>query len=170
MAAALVPGSALAQTAAPRVQSEYEAGWVNDALGMRHYSGLSCPNRMGSLTRTKVMPTGRTRIAGCIYTSDQGLQVVIRQHAQDTGPTEADLFARTYLKAGFAPVRLSGVAGRGITFRTSGNADRSLLETLWHFRGRSADYTLWIAYTLPEHEMALEPAFLDVETQLARLR
>ena len=86
--AALLANSAspMAQTAAPKVQSEYEAGWVNDALGMRHFSGLSCPNRLGDLTRTKVLAAARTRLAGCIYSSEQGLQIVVRQHAPDTGP------------------------------------------------------------------------------------
>lgn len=170
--AALVANSASleAQTAAPKVQSEYEAGWVNDALGMRHFSGLSCPNRLGDLTRTKVLAAARTRLAGCIYSSEQGLQIVVRQHAPDTGPLEAQRFAASYQAARFAPVRLSGVSSQGITFRTGGTEERALLETFWHMRGRSSDYSLWISYTLPEHENLVEPAYMELRDQLARLK
>ncbi|MFN4010440.1 MAG: hypothetical protein ACK4K8_10835 [Pannonibacter sp.] len=164
------PESVLAQTAAPKVQSEYEAGWVNDALGMRHFSGLSCPNRLGDLTRTKVLAAARTRLAGCIYTSERGMQLVIRQHAPDTGRDEAKRFADAYQQAGYALLRLSGVAEQGITFRTGGTDERALLESFWHLKGRSSDYSLWISYNLPDHETVLEPAFQEITEQLARLR
>ncbi|WP_439529759.1 hypothetical protein [Pannonibacter sp.] len=170
LAGLLQPEPVLAQTAAPKVQSEYEAGWVNDALGMRHFSGLSCPNRLGDLTRTKVLAAARTRLAGCIYTSERGMQLVIRQHAPDTGRDEAKRFADAYQKAGYALLRLSGVAEQGITFRTGGTDERALLESFWHLKGRSSDYSLWISYNLPDHETVLEPAFQEITEQLARLR
>jgi hypothetical protein len=156
-----------AQMAAPSVQNQYEAGWINDATGMRHFTGFSCPNELGSLTRSKVMPTVNSRIASCVYIEEgTGLEVVISAFQQGTARQEAANFMDAYRAAGYKELKLAGIAASGITFTTGGGKDRMLCETLWPMAGKSADYTVWIHYSLPFHEKAVEPAFKSVVEML----
>lgn len=156
-----------AQMAAPSVQNQYEAGWINDATGMRHFTGFSCPNELGRLTRSKVMPTVNSRIASCVYIEEgTGLEVVISAFVQGTARREAANFMEAYRAAGYKELKLSGIASSGITFTTGGDKDRMLCETLWPMSGKSADYTVWIHYSLPFHEKTVEPAFNAVVEML----
>ncbi|WP_430511764.1 hypothetical protein [Pannonibacter phragmitetus] len=158
---------ASAQTPAPSVQNEYEAGWINDAKGMRHFTGFRCPNEVGGLTRSKVMPTVNSRIASCIYLDETaGIQVVISAFQQGMARREAGKFKTGYQAAGYKELALSGIAASGITFTTGGNQSRMLCETLWPMSGKNADYTVWIHYSLPVHEQAVEPAFKAVVEML----
>lgn len=160
-----------AQIAAPSVQNEYEAGWINDATGMRHFTGFSCPNELGSLTRSKVMPTVNSRVASCVYIEEStGIEVVISAFQQGTARQEVANFMRGYQAAGFKELKLSGIAASGITFTTGGDQERMLCETLWPLSGKSADYTVWIHYSLPFHEKAIEPVFNAVLEMLKAQR
>ena len=164
-APAVLPASA--QTAAPSVQNEYEAGWINDAQGMRHFTGFRCPNEVGGLTRSKVMPTVNSRVASCIYVDETGgIQVVVSAFQQGMARREAGKFKTGYQAAGYKELALSGIAASGITFTTGGGQGRMLCETLWPMSGKSADYTVWIHYSLPFHEQAVEPAFNAVVEML----
>lgn len=156
-----------AQTPVPSVQNEYEAGWINDAQGMRHFTGFRCPNEVGTMTRSKVLPTVNTRVASCIYVDETaGIQVVVSAFLQGTARREAGKFKTGYEAAGYKELALSGIAASGITFTTGGNESRMLCETLWPMSGKNADYTVWIHYSLPFHEKAVEPAFNAVVKML----
>ncbi|ADZ69945.1 hypothetical protein [Polymorphum gilvum] len=162
------PGQGTGSDRSRQVQGEYEVGWVNDAQGMRHYSGLSCPNRVGTMTRTKVLAATDRRAAGCVYAGDGSFQAVVRQHVKGTGRSDATAFAERYRAAGLEQVTMTGISGSGVTFRMGDGDGRTTCETLWHLSGASADYTLWFSYSLPEHGTAVAPAFEAFQNTLAR--
>ena len=145
-----------------------EDGWVHDAHGMRHYSGLSCPNEIGLMSRTKVMPSGNDSVAGCLYEGDDGVTAVLRQHPRGDGAMQAQKFLDNYRKAGFAPINLSGVAESGISFRMRINGGHSWCETFWYLSGADKDFTLWLAYELPKDEDIIGRTFQSF-TQALRL-
>ena len=111
--------------------------------------GCAAPIRSDRFFRIKVLEGGANSLAGCIYTGRDGMTAVLRQHVQDTGRREAINFSRNYKAAGFEEVQLSGAASTGISFRTRSWTPTSLCETLWHFAGKDADFTLWLSYALP---------------------
>ena len=81
---------------------------------------------------------------------------------------EAINFSRNYKAAGFEEVQLSGAASTGISFRTRSWTPTSLCETLWHFAGAEADFTLWLSYTLPTQQDEVGPAVTAFTQVLAQ--
>lgn len=161
-------GVVAALPARAQTPPEQEAGWQSDVDGLRHFTGLRCPDMIGPFYRIKVMESEGTSLSGCIYTGRDGLTAILRNHAHGTGRQEAFTFSRNYKAAGFEPVKLSGAAASGVSYRTRSWTPTSLCETLWYFSGAKADYTLWIAFTLPTQEADIGPA-LEVFTEaLAR--
>ncbi|WP_305983968.1 hypothetical protein [Roseibium sp. MMSF_3544] len=153
---------------AAQVPPEKEAGWQSDVSGLRHFTGLRCPDVIGPFYRIKVIEGDATSLAGCIYTGRDGMTAVLRQHLQETGRREALKFSRNYKAAGFEPVKLSGASATGISFRTRNWTATALYETLWYFSGNNADFTLWLSYTLPSQEGEIGPtiaAFTQALTQ-----
>jgi len=163
LATSVVPGPADAQ-----VPPEKEAGWQSDVAGLRHFMGLRCPDQIGPFFRIKVLEGGANSLAGCIYTGRDGMTAVLRQHVQDTGRREAINFSRNYKAAGFEEVQLSGAASTGISFRTRSWTPTSLCETLWHFAGKDADFTLWLSYALPTQQDEVGPAVTAFTQVLAQ--
>ncbi len=147
-------------TPAPRAQvpPEKEAGWQSDVGGLRHFTGLRCPDVIGEYFRIKVLEGDDVSLSGCIYTGRDGITAVLRKHLQGSGRREALSFSRNYKAAGFEPVKLTGAASSGISFRTRNWTPTSLCETFWYFTGAKADYTLWLSYTLPTQEAEVGPA------------
>lgn len=146
---------------------EKDAGWQSDVSGLRHFTGLRCPDAIGPFFRIKVLEGDAVSLAGCIYTGRDGITAVLRKHLQDTGRREALKFSRNYKAAGFEPISLSGVAASGISFRTRNWTPTSLCETLWYFSGDKADYTLWLSYVLPTQEAEVGPALSAFTEALA---
>ncbi|MEJ8474834.1 hypothetical protein [Roseibium algae] len=138
--------------------AQQQVGWVNDVRGMRHFSGLRCPDIVGSLFRTKVLAADADRMAGCVYTGDHGFKAILRQHLSGTSQKAAEHFQSAYKSAGFSQISLSGAAESGISFKTRDWTANTLCETLWRFSGRKADYTLWMSYLLPSQEADVGPA------------
>ncbi|MEM5582021.1 hypothetical protein WNZ15_06130 [Roseibium sp. AS2] len=141
-----------------QVPPEKDAGWQSDVGGLRHFTGLRCPDMIGSYYRIKVMEGNEVSLAGCIYTGRDGVTAVLRKHIESSGRREALAFSRSYKAAGFEPIKLSGAAASGISFRTRSWTPTSLCETLWYFSGAKADFTLWLSYTLPTQEIEVGPA------------
>ena|GEM_PF-2190641 len=157
----------LSLPAAAQVPPEHDAGWQSDVDGLRHFTGLRCPDVIGSFFRIKVMKGDAVSLASCIYTGRDGITAVLRKHLQATGRREALTFSRSYKAAGFEPVKLTGAAASGISFRTRNWTPATLCETLWYFSGEKADYTLWLAYTLPTQEAEVGPAVTAFTEALA---
>ncbi len=146
---------------------EQDAGWQSDVEGLRHFTGLRCPDTIGPYSRIKVMQGDAVSLAGCVYTGRYGITAVLRKHLEATGRREALTFSRNYKAAGFEPVKLSGAAASGISFRTRNWTPVALYETLWYFTGAKADYTLWLSYSLPEQEEEIGPAVAAFNEALA---
>lgn len=158
----------LSGSARAQVPPEKDAGWQSDVNGLRHFSGLRCPDTVGSFYRIKVMEGDAVSLAGCVYTGRDGINAVLRKHTAGSGRREALTFSRSYKAAGFEPLKLSGAAASGISFRTRSWSPTSLCETLWYFSGTGADYTLWLSYTLPAQEIEIGPAVSAFTEALAR--
>ena len=127
-------------------------------LGLRHYSGMRCPDIIGRFYRTKALDGDGARLAGCIYFGENGMMAVLRKHLAGNGTNVANRFLARYREAGFEPVSLSGQGSRGISFRTRAWTATKLYETMWHFTGKKADYSLWMSYELPKNQDAIAPA------------
>lgn len=154
--------------ASAQTSPEAEAGWQSDVEGLRHFAGLRCPDVIGAFYRIKVLEGDGSSIAACIYTGYDGITAVLRMHLQGTGRREAVNFSRSYKTAGFEPVKLSGAAASGISYKTGTQDGTTQCETLWHFAGAQSDYTLWMAYTLPAQEADIGPAVASFTEALAR--
>lgn len=149
---------------------EESLGWQTDVEGMRHFSGLRCPDEVGSFYRTKVLGSDGDRTAACIYTGRDGMSAVLRQHVMGSGRQEAEHFLQNYEKASFERIKLSGPAAEGISFKTRFWTSTVKCETLWYFSGHKADYTLWMSYGLPSQEADVGPELEDFVRLLNRLR
>lgn len=165
--AGLLAGAAGLAPARAQVPPEKDAGWQSDVDGLRHFTGLRCPDMIGAFYRIKVMEGDEVSQAGCIYTGRDGITAVLRKHLEGTGRREALAFSRNYKTAGFEQIKLSGAAASGISFRTRSWTPTSLCETLWYFSGTGADYTLWLSYTLPTQEIDIGPAVAAFTEALA---
>jgi len=168
LAAWIAPLAVQAQDMGPGTQSEDQGGWVGDVFGMRHFSGMRCPDIVGPFFRTKTFAADADRMAGCLYSGRDGMQVVVRQHLSGTGPQAAATFRDNYMASGFEQVQMSGVAERGISFKTRDWGGLTHCETLWHFQGRKADFSVWMGYALPAQEADVGPALAAFEDMLAR--
>ncbi|POF28175.1 hypothetical protein [Roseibium marinum] len=163
----LLPNGMMPGPVSAQVPPEQDAGWQSAVGGLRHFTGLRCPDMIGSYYRIKVMQGDAVSLAGCIYTGRDGITAVLRNHLEATGRREALTFSRAYKAAGFEPVKLTGAAASGTSFRTRNWTPTSLCETLWYFSGEKADYTLWLSYTLPTQEIEIGPAVAAFTQALA---
>lgn len=127
-----------------------DAGWTNVVDGMRHFTGLICPDKLASLNRTRVLSGAADRHAGCVYQNAEGISVVLRNHPSGAGEQAARAFRDRFRSAGFTMVETTGAAASGISFLTGARGGKERCETLWRLRNGSADFTLWIAYALPD--------------------
>ncbi|MEP4410724.1 MAG: hypothetical protein ABJQ71_12475 [Roseibium sp.] len=151
--AAQMPNSSIAQAAL-----EQDAGWQSDVNGLRHFTGMRCPDTIGVFYRIKVMEGDGASLAGCIYTGRDGITAVLRMHNQGGGRHEARKFSQSYKTAGFEQIELTGAPSSGISFRTRSWTPSKLCETLWYFSGKKADFTLWMSYNLPTQKEDVGPA------------
>lgn len=147
---------------------EQDAGWQSDVKGLRHFTGMRCPDVIGFFSRIKVMEGDGASLAGCVYTGRDNITAVLRMHLQGSGRQEALKFSRSYKAAGFEPVKLSGAAASGISFRTRSWTSENLCETFWYFTGKKADFTLWMSYSLPAQEADIGPALETFTSALTR--
>lgn len=157
-----------AQSISPLDNAPLDSGWQIDPQGMRHYTGLVCRDRLGMLTRVKVLPGGMDTIAGCIYATPQGISAVLRSHAKGASAAVAANFAKRFSDAGFRRVETSGATASGLTFATGERETGTRCETLWRFTGNERDYTLWMAYTLPIQESEIGPIVATIIEEIAK--
>ncbi|MXN63696.1 hypothetical protein GR183_02165 [Stappia sp. GBMRC 2046] len=162
------PSMAGAQSISPLDNAPLDSGWQIDPHGMRHYTGLVCRDRLGMLTRVKVLPGGMDTIAGCIYATPQGLYAVLRSHEKGASAAVAANFAKRFSDVGFERVKTSGAAASGLTFSTGERETGTRCETLWRFTGNERDYTLWMAYTLPVQESEIGPIVAAIIEEIAK--
>lgn len=149
LVAALHAGSARAQGINALDNPESDSGWQVDAHGMRHFTGLSCPDNLGRMSRVKILASELDRIAGCVYLSPEGIAAVIRSHPKGSGAEAQAAFTQRFSQAGFRRVNAEGAAASGVTFDIGAGDTGARRETLWRFAGARMDYTLWMAYLMP---------------------
>jgi hypothetical protein len=168
LTAAAIVATAVCPAAAQRSGSALsDAGWKTVANGMRHFTGLTCPDRVGSLSRLQVLPSSADRVAGCIYQSDTGISAILRSHPSGNSAQAAREFETRYGEAGFSRLSATGAAASGISFKTGETRNGTRCETLWRFHARASDYTLWMSYTLPQQETTIGPLVTAFAAQLA---
>lgn len=148
-------------------QRSTESGWKVVTRGMRHFTGLTCPDQVASLNRIRVLTGSADRIAGCIYQNPAGISAIVRSHPSGNGAVAARTFRERYAAAGFPLLETTGAAAAAISFLTGESKDASRCESLWRFRTSNTDYTLWIAYTLPGQAEAIGPLVTSFAELLA---
>jgi hypothetical protein len=156
---------ALAATQSPAQERASDSGWKTVTAGMRHFTGLTCPDQVATLNRIRVLTGSVDRIAGCIYQNAEGVSAIVRSHPSGSGATAARDFRERYSAAGFPLLETSGAAAAGISFLTGSENGDNRCETLWRFRTGTTDYTLWMVYSLPGQEAEIGP----LVTAFARL-
>lgn len=163
-----LPLALAAPALAQRDARDSDSGWHTVIGGMRHFTGLTCPDRIGMLSRVRVLTSAADRIAGCVYLATNGISVVVRSHLPGSSAAAARAFNRRYSAAGFKRLAATGAAAAGLSFNTGVTGDRTRCETLWRLTGRRTDYTLWMAYSLPDQGDLVGPLVADFTRQLAR--
>lgn len=148
-------------------QRSTESGWKVVTRGMRHFTGLTCPDEVASLNRIRVLSGSADRIAGCIYQNPAGISAIVRSHPSGNGAAAARAFRERYSAAGFPLLETTGAAAAAISFLTGEGKDTSRCESLWRFRTSNTDYTLWIAYTLPGQAGEIGPLVTSFAELLA---
>lgn len=174
-AARLLPATALALVLSATAsvppalsqQRSTESGWKVVTRGMRHFTGLTCPDQVASLNRIRVLSGSADRIAGCIYQNPTGVSAIVRSHPSGGGAIAARAFRERYGAAGFPLLKTTGAAAAAISFLTGQEKDTSRCESLWRFRTSNTDYTLWITYTLPGQAEAVGPLVTSFAELLA---
>ena len=145
-----------------------ESGWRTVTTGMRHFTGLTCPDRVASLNRIHVLGSGVDRVAGCVYQGDDGTNAILRSHPVGTSAEITRTFSKRYSEAGFARLETTGASAAGVSFRTGRRGDGTRCETLWRFTAQTADYTLWMVYTLPSQAESIGPMVTAFAQVMAR--
>ncbi|WP_051242333.1 hypothetical protein [Stappia stellulata] len=135
---------------------------------MRHFTGLTCPDRVASLNRIQVLGSGVDRIAGCVYQGDDGTNAILRSHPAGTSADITRTFAKRYSEAGFSRLETTGASAAGVSFRTGHRGDGTRCETLWRFAATNADYTLWMVYTLPSQAESIGPMVTAFASVMAK--
>ncbi|SDU24718.1 hypothetical protein SAMN05428979_2519 [Stappia sp. ES.058] len=145
-----------------------ESGWRTVTTGMRHFTGLTCPDQVASLSRIQVLGSGVDRIAGCVYQGTDGTNAILRSHPVGTSAQITRIFRKRYAEAGFSRLETTGAPASGVSFRTGRRGDGTRCETLWRFTAKSADYTLWMVYTLPSQAESIGPLVAAFATVMAQ--
>ncbi|MDX5594136.1 hypothetical protein [Pseudovibrio sp. SPO723] len=151
--AALVFGAALshldkANAADPSAEallyrpSTVLSGWKQQLDGLRHYSGLECPDTVGGLHRSGVTPDIADTGPGCKYLGEQGVEAVFRQHRPYRLVDIQRTFLDEYEGSGFT---LVDGPENSLTFQTDLEGAEATMESLWAFQGEESGYTLWFA-------------------------
>ncbi|WP_321339368.1 hypothetical protein [Breoghania sp.] len=139
-------------------------GWREDFGALTHYSGLSCPDRIGALERFEVAGTTATMLASCTYRTDE-IYVVVQIWEQNYLLRATRDYRDRFSEIGFAQVTGAGIAAKGLTFVVGRSGNLQRRETIWPISIGQRGLVLWMNYAYPTDNKAVEAAYNDmVET------
>ncbi len=120
-------------------------GWRKDIDALTHFTGMLCPNYIGKLSRSGLVPDMKELGIGCIYeTEGGGITVIFRRHAKGTATELIRSFKNGYQKSQFPPLQTQ-TSQSNVTFQTGAGIGPDRIETFVSYTGNTADYTLWIS-------------------------
>lgn len=146
-----------------------EEGWRDDFGRLTHFSGLSCPDRIGALERFEVAGSAAGMLASCTYRTDDVSTVIQLWEPGRLQPTLQTL-RENYAEIGFATVEGEGVAARGLSFMVATGAATERRETLWPVTVGGRNFILWMNYPYPGDQARLAAVFTDVVATLRAIR
>ncbi|AXS41228.1 hypothetical protein [Breoghania sp. L-A4] len=121
------------------------SGWRDEAAGLVHFSGLRCPNRIASLTRTDTTSAFGDMLASCTYQSAD-IHAVIGIMEPNAVVRALHTLEQNYLSSGFPLVQGEAASSIGLTFAVGRIGSRELLETMWPIRVGGNDHILWVSH------------------------
>lgn len=158
--AAIVPSSVSAQSGASISESllyqphTLHNGWRKDVRGLTHFSGMFCPNYIGDLSRSELVPNLKELGTGCVYESEDGkIRAVFRKHKKSDLSHITSNFISGFEQSGFKRAA-QNTAPDTIVFHTENRYGEQIMETLISFSGNQSNYSLWIA--LPSSQLPTE--------------
>ncbi len=118
-------------------------GWRKDVDALTHFTGMFCPDYMGQLSRSAVVPDLKELGTGCIYETEDGeIKVIFRRHKKGTATSLIKSFKSGYQQSKFKPLDLKAPQNE-VAFRTETMERLGRIESFAAYTAPSADYTVW---------------------------
>ncbi|GHB32216.1 hypothetical protein GCM10007094_21250 [Pseudovibrio japonicus] len=131
-------------------------GWRKDVDALTHFTGMFCPDYMGQLSRSAVVPDLKELGIGCIYEMEDGeIKVVFRRHKKGTATALINDFKSGYQQSKFKLLDLKTPQNE-VAFKTETMARFGRIESFTAYTAPSADYTVWTSLSDDLPESALQ--------------
>ncbi|WP_068314613.1 hypothetical protein [Polycladidibacter hongkongensis] len=128
---------------------DLRTGWRKDVHGLTHIEGMHCPDWLGEMERTAILPDIEAIGLGCTYERKRArVSAIIRQHPHGAAQPFMRELAVNFAASGFSLLKDNGLY-KGMTFVTGEQNHHSIYESIWTFEGETADYTLWVSQRAP---------------------
>lgn len=143
-------------------------GWREDFGRLSHYSGLTCPERIGALERTGVSGSEASMLASCTYQSGPVQATVQLWEFGTLAKALAALRAR-YTETGFREVGGSGALSRGLNFMVD-STEVERRETILPISLPGYHLLVWMHYRHPAEDALAVASFSDLLAMLRSMR
>ncbi|SDR36936.1 hypothetical protein [Pseudovibrio sp. Tun.PSC04-5.I4] len=130
-------------------------GWRKDIDALTHFSGMFCPDYIGKLSRSVLIPDMKELGIGCIYETEGGkIKTIFRRHKKGTAKQVLSNFNSGFTESHFQQLKL-GIPENEIAFRTETMEGMGRIESLISYTAPTSDYTVWtsISDQLPISEL-----------------
>ncbi|PTW61793.1 hypothetical protein C8N35_102509 [Breoghania corrubedonensis] len=144
-------------------------GWREDFGSLTHYSGLSCPERIGALERFEVTGTTSTMLASCTYRLGE-MSIVVQLWEQGYLKRALENYRARFATIGFKRVAGSSMAARGLTFVVGHDGQTQRRETIWPVTIGRRGMIVWMNYAYPIDEGRMETAYTDMVEMLRAMK
>ena len=146
-----------------------EGGWREDFGSLKHYSGLTCPERIGALERSEVAGTASLMLASCTYRTGE-VFVVVQLWEQGYLKRALEDYRARFKTIGFKQVGGAGLASRGLTFVVGYDGKVQRRETIWPVSVGRRGLVVWMNYAYPLDERRMETAYTDMVEMLRAMK
>lgn len=130
-------------------------GWRKDVDALTHFSGMFCPDYIGKLSRSVLIPDMKELGVGCIYETEDGeIKTIFRRHKKGIAKQVLSNFASGFSQSHFQQLKLARPASK-IAFRTETMKKLGRMESYISYSTPTSDYTVWtsISDQLPISEL-----------------
>ncbi|KZL21366.1 hypothetical protein PsAD2_00657 [Pseudovibrio axinellae] len=131
------------------------SGWRKDIDTLTHFTGMFCPDYIGRLSRSAIVPDLKELGTGCVYETENGdIKVIFRRHKKDTSATLINNFKSGYTKSKFTLLKMDTPTNE-VAFQTETISRVGRIESFSAYTAPAADYTVWtsISSALPMSEL-----------------
>ncbi|MDJ0932118.1 hypothetical protein [Breoghania sp.] len=161
-----LPAVALVSGTRPAAADE---GWRQDFGSLSHYTGLTCPDRIGALERFEVAGTTATMLASCTYRAGE-IYVVVQLWEQGHLKHVLEDYRNRFKRIGFKQVAGTSVTSRGLTFVVGHDGKMQRRETIWPLSIGQRGLILWMNYAHPVDNETIMMAYTDMVDLLRTMK